>query len=162
MPMFINLRHLAVREVALKGELSVAELDMANRDSMIQITRPVQYDLVVERVNESLLLRGQVRVVLDCQCVRCLEPFRHELTLDGPLGEIPLEGEEAVAVVNDCVDLTPQLRDDIFLAFPSHPVCQPECGGLSVKSHNASSRTGTALGGVTPPSVWDQLNKLNH
>ena len=162
MPLRVNLRHLAVREVALKGELPVAELDLESRDEMVRVSRPLQYDLVAERVNESLLIRGHLRIVLDCQCVRCLRPFEHEIVLTGLLCEIPLQGEEAVAVVNDCVDLTPLLRDDILLEFPPHPLCKPDCGGLSVKTPEGLPRTGAVERGGGTPSVWDELNKLKY
>ena len=35
-----------------------------------------------------------------------------------------------VAIENDCVDLTPFVREDILLEFPQHPLCKPDCGGL--------------------------------
>jgi uncharacterized metal-binding protein YceD (DUF177 family) len=66
-----------------------------------------------------------------------------------------------VAVANDCVDLTPYVREDILLEFPRHPLCNLECRGLpktSVgKSKNASSADKTEAG----PSAWAELNKLN-
>ncbi len=37
---------------------------------------------------------------------------------------------KAVPIKNDCVDLTPWVREDILLGFPQHPLCRPDCGGL--------------------------------
>lgn len=160
MPLLVNLRHLANHEVALNGELSPADLQMESQDEMIQVRHPLEYDLEAEKVNDNLLVHGRLRIILDCRCVRCLEPFQHEIALDGPLCDLPLQGEEAVAIVNDCVDLTPHLRDDIFLEFPSHPLCKPECGGLSVQTWAPSHPSGATPPGEGPSSVWDQLNKL--
>ena len=50
--------------------------------------------------------------------------------VDPWIADLPLVGEEKVAVDNDCVDLTPYLREDILLAFPQHPLCEPDCRGL--------------------------------
>ena len=63
-------------------------------------------------------------------------------------------------VVNDCVDLTPYVREDILLEFPQHPLCDPECRGLPKtsigKSRNTSGTGKTEVGS----SAWAELNKL--
>ena len=70
-----------------------------------------------------------------------------ELNLDGLDAAIcRCEGEDRVAVDNDCVDLTPYLREDILLEFPQHPLCKPECRGLKKTS------TGKAKPGRQPAS----------
>jgi uncharacterized metal-binding protein YceD (DUF177 family) len=60
-----------------------------------------------------------------------------------------------VAVVNDCVDLTPLVREDMLLEFPQHPLCKPDCGGLKTKTGKARK----TAGGNTP-AVWAELDKL--
>lgn len=160
MALLVNLRHLAVRTVALRGELPVEGGHADSRDPLIQLHQPLAYDLEVEKVDDLLLVSGSLRIVLDCQCVRCLEPFAHEIRLTGPLCELPLTGEEKVPVVNDCVDLTPHLWDDIFLEFPPHPLCNPECRGLSVTTADSLHQPAAADPASEPPSAWDVLKKL--
>ena len=160
MALLVNLRHLAVREAVLEGELPAADLDLETGDAMIRVTQPLCYDVVVEKVNESLLVRGRLQIVLDCRCVRCLEPFPHAIRLEGGLCELPLQGEEAVAVTNDCVDLTPHLREDILLEFPAHPVCKPDCRGVLIKSLSPGQTLGTDGPGEQASSAWDELDKL--
>ncbi len=41
MPLSVNLRHLEKRNVTLRGELPLAELDLDVRDEMIRVTQPV-------------------------------------------------------------------------------------------------------------------------
>jgi uncharacterized protein len=58
-------------------------------------------------------------------------------------------------VENDCVDLTPILREDILLDFPQHPLCKPDCAGLKnnrVRKPKAADEP--AL------DVWAKLDKL--
>jgi len=61
-------------------------------------------------------------------------------------------------VVNDSIDLTPYIREDIVLSFPQQPLCEPECKGLQ------SPFKDLALGGLekkeSPSSAWTELNKL--
>ncbi len=143
-----------------KGQLPLTELDIDTLDEMLQLHEPLNYDLAVQLVSREILIRGQLRLVLDCQCVRCLRAFKHEVVLSGPLLNLALDGDEAVAVVNDCVDLTPFLREDILLAFPQHPVCGPDCPGIppgAAKSVFKTRKNNEATKGSTP---WAELNKL--
>jgi uncharacterized protein len=71
-----------------------------------------------------------------------------------------LHGEERVAVVNDCVDLTPYVREDILLEFPQHPLCEPECRGLP-KPEIGQAKKGSGAGPIGPASAWAELDKLN-
>jgi uncharacterized metal-binding protein YceD (DUF177 family) len=73
---------------------------------------------------------------------------------------LPLQGEDRVAVVNDCVDLTPYLREDILLEFPRHPLCNAECRGLPRTSVGKSRNTSGAGKTEVDSSAWTELNKL--
>jgi uncharacterized protein len=73
---------------------------------------------------------------------------------------LPFQGEEAVAVVNDVVDLTPYVREDILLEFPQHPLCDPECRGLPKSTIGKAKKAGSANANETSSSAWTELNKL--
>jgi uncharacterized metal-binding protein YceD (DUF177 family) len=151
----VNLRHLELHEIRLEGELAAAELDFDLRDEMIRSEQPLSYDLTIEKLDAALLVTGSLQMVLDCQCVRCLKSFRHKLVLEGWACHLPLAGEEKVATNNDCVDLTPFVREDILLEFPQHPLCKPDCGGL--KKSQAQK-----IGGKdkSESAAWAELEKL--
>jgi uncharacterized metal-binding protein YceD (DUF177 family) len=90
----INLRHLEEHEIHLEGELTAAELDFGLRDEMIRAEQPLRYDLAVEKMDDALLVTGSLRLILDCQCVRCLKSFKHRLVLEDWTCHLPLAGEE--------------------------------------------------------------------
>jgi uncharacterized protein len=156
MSLSVNLRHLEEHPLCLNGELSLEELDLDVRDEMLHPTSPLQYKLEVQKLEGGLLVQGALSLELNCQCVRCLKPFRSRLELPNWTRHLPLQGEEAAIVSNDCVDLTPYIREDILLEFPQHPVCQPECGGLPSRSVGQGKTAGPKAGA----SAWDELNKL--
>jgi uncharacterized protein len=161
MPLIVNLRHLENRNLALRGDLPLAELALDLRDDMIRATKPLHYDLEVEMLDDALLVQGLLRLTLECQCVRCLQNFEYELEIDPwtlHLPFEPLEDEEAVPIKNDCVDLTSWVREDILLGFPQHPVCKPDCGGLKQASVGKARKT--AGKEESKPSAWAELNKL--
>jgi uncharacterized protein len=158
MPLIVNLRHLEENDVTLRGELPVAELDLDTHDEMIRVGQPLRHELKVQLLEDSLLIRGWLRLTLDCQCVRCLKPFQHKLELDPWACHLPLEGEESVSVVNDCADLTPYVREDMLLEFPRHPLCRPDCRGMEkIKTGKVKSAGGKD---ELTPSVWAELDKL--
>jgi uncharacterized protein len=160
MPLQINLRHLEEHSLHLEGELSVSELDITLRDDVIQLTQPLEYKLEVQKLEDGLLIQGSLRLPLKCQCVRCLKSFELPLEIDSWTSHLPLQGEEAVPVVNDCVDLTPAIREDILLEFPQHPLCERDCQGFRGASTGDSETTNSSgQSGVGSPA-WNDLDKL--
>ena len=157
MSLKVNLRHLETRNVNLRGDLPLAELDLDVRDEMIRVTQPAGYDIEIEKLDDALLVRGELRVDLECECVRCLKKFKRGLNLENWTLHLPFEGEDAVSVDNDCVDLTPFVREDILLEFPQHPLCRPDCGGLKAKVGRSKK---IADREEPKSSAWAELNKL--
>ena len=160
MAVIVNLRHLEDHSLRLQGEASVAELDIESRDEVVRTPKPLSYDLEVQALEGGLFIQGTLRLPLTCECVRCLKVYDSALELDGWQCHVPLEGEESAPVVNDCVDLTPYLREDILLEFPQHPLCDPECRGLPKKWLGEGGKGNGAGRSESGSSAWAELNKL--
>ena len=161
MPLLVNLRHLEAHNLHLQGELFAEELDLDSRDEMIRVSKPLSYNLEVQKVEDGLLVQGRLRLPLECQCVRCLKTFACKLELNPWTRHLPFQGEESVPIVSDCVDLTPYAREDILLEFPQHPLCEPECHGL-LRSPSGKTKNpcgGTVLSEPGSPA-WKELDKL--
>ena len=159
MPVTFNLLHLEEKSLLLKGELPVAELDLETVDELIHLPAPLAYDLEVQKLDRSILVQGSLRIPLTCECARCLKPYGYELALEEWACHLALEGEEKVAVINDSVDLTPYLREDILLAFPQHPLCEPECKGLALPRHG-QRKADPFPEPELASDTWAELNKL--
>ena len=159
MPLIFNLRHLEKKDLELTGELAVDDLDLTGVDDMVRICEPVRYHLLAEQMSDNILVRGDLRCTLACQCVRCLREFTQDIELDDWACDLPLEGEDKVPVANDCVDLTPYVREDILLAFPQHPLCEPDCPGLLKPEQNRNEAAGKNPANDSS-SAWAALNKL--
>lgn len=160
MPLLVNLRHLEADNVHLDGELSAEELDIDTGDEMLRAAGPLQYDLEVQKIEDGMLVQGRLRLNLLCQCVRCLKSFQRPLLLENWTRHFPLQGEEAVPVDNDCVDLTPFVREDILLEFPQHPLCDPDCHGLPGLSPGGADGTSSTGQPEKGSPAWNELNKL--
>jgi uncharacterized protein len=160
MPLLVNLRHLEAHEIKLKGEMPVAELDLGLQDEMCRGEKPLVYDLEVDQMEDSLLIQGKLRLALQCECVRCLKTFEYMLDLEHWTLLLPLEGEEKAPVDNDCVDLTPYIREDILLEFPQHPLCETECRGLPANQTGKAKKTTKSGDSRQEKSAWSELDKL--
>lgn len=161
MSLNVNLQRLDRGGIALKGELPAAALDFGLHDNAIRVEHPLRYDLVVEKFDRALLVRGRMELLLDCVCVRCLREFTRSLSLTDWTCHVPLEGEDAAPVAGDCVDLTPCLREDILLAIPRHPVCVCKSGcEVLAQSLRGSSQSSGGLDNSTPASAWSELDRL--
>lgn len=159
MPLLVNLRHLEHKNLELKGELPAEDLDLEQVDELIHVPNPVQYDIEAQRLDGNLLVQGKLHLTLECECARCLKPFQHELDFDNWAVHLPLTGEDKVDSSGDSVDLTPYIREDILLAFPQHPLCESECGGLKNQPATGVNSTGADQIEETS-SAWSELNKL--
>jgi uncharacterized protein len=151
----VNLRHLEEHGLRLKGELPVEELDLGIKDELMRAEKPLRHDLSVELLNRAVLVTGKLALPLDCECARCLKKFSTTLKINDYALHLPLDGEDKVDVDNDCVDLTPCLREDILLNFPQHPLCKPDCAGIKTNSVRKAKA-------VEKPVLeeWAKLDKL--
>ena len=109
----------------------------------ITLARPVIVDLELVPEAEHIKLSGHLQATVRVGCSRCLQDFVLELD-----ETIPLTFLQALAAdTAEEIDLRPQdlntaffdgetievdliVSEQIFLALPQRPVCQPDCQGL--------------------------------
>jgi uncharacterized metal-binding protein YceD (DUF177 family) len=151
MALKFNIRHIEDKELHLEGELSPEELELDNKDTLVQVTNPLEYDINLQKNGSDILAQGRLELPLRCECARCLKPFDTKVLLEDWAALIPLQGEESAPIENDLVDLTPYIREDILLSFPQHPLCSEECTGLPERTEQKQTQSSSA---------WSELNKL--
>ena len=98
----------------------------------------------LQRSGDDVFLNGSLTGGLDSVCARCLESARISLQLPVHVTFVPGDdddddedepaGKEAEGGVmrfdGDQIDLAPELREQILLAFPMSPLCRDNCAGL--------------------------------
>jgi uncharacterized metal-binding protein YceD (DUF177 family) len=136
---------------------------MVSLDNLVESAGPLEYNLVAEKNGDSILLEGALEMSLNCECARCLQAYEHRIELRKWSCLLPLKGEGSVEINRDKADLTPYLREDTFLAFPQHPLCGSECGGIA---QVAGSGENTVLSEPPPEepedkNIWAELDKLD-
>jgi uncharacterized protein len=159
MSLTINLRHLEQKDLHVQGQLPAPDLQLDESDELIRARLPLRYDLTAHQTGRDVLVSGRLEMTLDCECARCLKPFRFRLKIPDWFLHLPLEGPEKALVQEDAVDLTPYLRETILLEFPQHPLCHSDCAGLP-KRADANSQKTDGSGPMPEASAWAELNKL--
>jgi uncharacterized protein len=108
-----------------------------------RVIAPVELEAEVRKDAQKVRLVGRVETTLECDCSRCLEPFRIPVnaTIDSLLlpasanaGEAEQEIEQEDLGVSfyrdDEIDLGELIREQFYLALPMKPLCDEACRGL--------------------------------
>ncbi len=160
MSILVSVAALHKGDVHISGEAPPDAMRWEIADPCIEAKQSLFYDLRAELMEKEVFVEGCVETVLDCQCVRCLEPFEYELRLESWSCLLALEGEDAVTLVDESVDLTPHIREDSLLALPQHPLCRPECPGLARQPQEPGSQGPASDEARGVSSAWSVLDKL--
>jgi uncharacterized protein len=131
----VDVRELLQQPGAHKHVVLRAVLpDLATPVASVPPEQPVHIDAELESVVEGLLVTGKVRATVRLRCVRCLRGFDHELEVDVrelfALHPREEEDEGYTVLPDDRLPLDTMVRDALVLAFPSFPLCRPDCAGL--------------------------------
>src|SRR5260370_39066478 len=117
--------------------------------------RPVDtllYSLLAQFAPDTLVVSGTLSVLLELDCVNCLQTFLYPLVVRDFAAQIP-------AGPNDTVDLTEYLREDIVLALPAHPRCDwdgsRECPGPKGPRQAVEEKE------PSHPDAWAALDEVN-
>jgi uncharacterized protein len=158
----------AHKQVVLRAVLP----DLATPVAYLPPEEPVSVDAELENVVEGLLVTGKVRATVRLRCVRCLREFDHRLEVDvtelfsgsGSRSASLERGEEDEGYVlppGDRLPLDTMVRDALVLAFPSFPLCRPDCAGLCPEcgADRNTSDCGHGASGATDPR-WAALGGL--
>ena len=77
MPLLLNLDKIESGSLNLIGEISLLDLEMETLDELIKPEGPLVYNITVKQNDESLILKGSLKMLLKCECSRCLKIFEH-------------------------------------------------------------------------------------
>ena len=158
MPLKVNVLSLARKPGHVTGELPAAEVAEGYRDELVSMASPLTYDLDLDHQAEGILMTGRLAMTVHCRCRRCLESFEQAVEIPAFAAVVPLEGEGAATCDGDFADLTPFLREDIYLLLPTNPLCSPNCRGLVKPSEaGVSDSEPPEESGGSPWGTLDQL-----
>jgi len=160
MSLTVDPRNVPAEGLQLVGTLPKSVLDLPEAD-IARATSPVEYDLLVTRDENDLIIMGRLSATFELQCGRCTEMYPQRVDLENYAQAIEIENEAPI-------DLTTWLREDILLALPTQPRC--ETGNVSPRECPAEGKFEIAPPSVTPEEpheqdskdVWGSLDQLTN
>ncbi len=121
--MMLEPAALRKRPQQLRGEIDALDLELET----IPFIRPgpaLHYDLRAECLGDELLVRGRLTLDLECLCARCGAWFHRRQAAPDFTRVFQLTADDTA------IDLTPDIREDMMLSFPSNWLCRNDCRGL--------------------------------
>jgi len=127
------LRAQMLTNVELEGIIPMPDVPVSATEPEID---PISVRVHVQADRRQCEVVGQVSAKITQLCVRCLTevvenldvPF-HEVFARGPLTTEQLEAD-VIQVDGETIDLAPFVRQAIYLALSTQPLCKFDCAGL--------------------------------
>lgn len=128
-------------------EIDVPPEELEDVDEELRVVAPLRGSVRFLRVGRNILVKGRLETTLELGCIRCLEPFLCDVTLeiedeeffpelDVSTGRpLPVDPEaDSANMINEqhILDLREVVRQDILLEVPISPVCRPDCRGICI------------------------------
>lgn len=106
-------------------------------DSNLKILSNIGIDLLVTRVLKEVSVMGNIRLLIEVPCSRCLEPVEMELNPAISLvlspGEKLSEQDDDIeheTYIGDEIDLSNYLMEQVAISLPVKVLCKEDCKGL--------------------------------
>lgn len=122
----------------------------------------IEIEVVLERVSDGIVVRGDLGAPWSGACSRCLAPVSGEVHVhvDELYEPSPLD-DETYRLDDDVLDLEPVVRDGLALELPAVPRCRPECAGLCPDCGADRNVTNCRHETTSPDPRWAALQSLD-
>jgi len=115
-----------VKRIKEQGLRIVSEVDPGILDleyGEFRLIEPVSLNMVASLVTKEIILQGEIRTAYQTVCSRCLEKVSGAIHIQDLILVYENTGQ-------DMIDISPEIRDEVILAFPTKVVCDENCQGL--------------------------------
>jgi uncharacterized protein len=140
-------------------ETAVADLGTP----VARIVEPVRLDLVLERVPDGIVARGELHARWEAECSNCLRELAADL--DVGVGELfephPLD-EDTYPIEGHEIDLEQLVRDALVLELPLAPTCEDaQCAPTAVPGVLVGAADSDLPGAEPVDPRWAALSELD-
>ena len=119
--LLINLKRIHEKPILLDAELTPLEMELEHPDFVF--SHPVFVHASVQIIASEILVEGKIQFQLNTECARCLEPMTKKITVGSLLFSYEYHDQ-------DFLDITPDIRDELYLNLPTRILCSESCRGL--------------------------------
>jgi uncharacterized protein len=144
--MHINVRDLLIESVGHNRSYKISG-ERPDLDG-IRLTRDIEGEMQISRLDSSLLVSGQLSTAIELECHRCLSTFTRPIrfNLHQEYSETPVEDQ--MLIEGETIDVAPLMEQEIILGTPLKILCRKDCPGIQdavgryTKEDNNDSRLG--------------------
>ncbi|HSF86591.1 MAG TPA: YceD family protein [Acidimicrobiia bacterium] len=130
-PFLVHARDLLANPGKVREHTVDASVDWGIELARVSEDHELHADLDLVSTSGGVLVRGAVDVVAATTCARCLAESESEMRIEvAQMVEHGADDDDEYHTTGDDLDLEPILRDEVLLAMPLRPQCEPACEGL--------------------------------
>lgn len=127
--MHINVQDILAEEVGHSRTFTIT----GERPSFesVQLTKDIEGEITISRLENGLLVEGTVNTESQQECHRCLSTFTRpaHLKFKQVYAKKPRPEEEEMPIIDNQIDLTPLIEQEILVNLPIKLLCRPDCPG---------------------------------
>jgi uncharacterized protein len=141
MPMFLDVKELAVRKIRIRKSYAPGTVDYRTGD--FRQAEPLEVRATAELVEGQIRITGDLHTRLEMVCARCLEPVHEDIAREFDLFYKPiltmtkeederlkLDDTEIAFFEGEGMFLADVLAEQVLLALPMKAICRSDCRGL--------------------------------
>lgn len=171
--MFFRVRDLELRKAHFDVAIPSGPIEFPGE---LRQAGPLEAEGSVELLSntlEEIRVKGRLRVLMEADCDRCLEPVRFPLEASFDLFYVPAEtigGRDEVALQEgesevgfyegDGLELNDILREQILLLLPMQRVCSESCRGICPECGRNRNQVDCGCAAARVDDRWSALKNL--
>ena len=109
--------------LTLEEDIPAEKLDLDS--PVVKFREPIGVHALIHKITNVVTVDLGLSAHMLCICSRCVEEF--EQALDKRL-KLNYPVDKSI----QALDLDPDIRQELILAFPDKPLCKPDCQGLCI------------------------------
>jgi uncharacterized protein len=135
--------------------------DLSTELAAVPEETPIDFDVLLESVEEGILVSGTLAGRMALRCARCLKDFSgdFDVRVRELFAHAPREDEDHYPITDGEIDLDPMARDAVLLSMPFSPLCTPDCLGLCPRC-GGDRNLGECSCGPEVDARWAALSSL--
>lgn len=175
--MFFSVKELEQRKLFFEVSFPPGEIEFS--DTGLQQLTNLDAEGSAELLGNTLgeiRVKGKLKVTMESECDRCLEPARLPIESNydlfyspataalahHPAEEVAIdEGETEIAFYEGGLELEDILREQILLSMPMQRVCTEACLGICPECGQDRNRVPCDCRAKAADDRWEALKKLN-
>ena len=100
----------------------------------LTLTKDVDGEITISRIDDGLLVNGNLTTELELVCDRCLRSFKRPVRLSFQQGYRDQPDADNLPIERDSIDLAPLIEQELIVSLPIKLLDRPDCPGIAAET----------------------------